>query len=159
MELLPLFEWFDQSALAGISKSYGGVFAMVQAVHLSSLALLGGMVIAMDLRLLNLLMVSVPAETVVNETRRWIGWALVMITISGIYQAAAVAIKLYYNTFFWAKMSGLLLGLIILYGIKLPLFDRYGLDSMRPLTVKIIATASLVTWFSVAATGRWIGFS
>ena len=159
MELLTFFEWLDQTSLAEVSKAYGGLFAFVQAIHLSSLALLGGMIIAMDLRLLNLLLVSVPAETVVNETRRWIGWALVLITLSGLYQASAVAIKLYYNSFFWAKMSGLLLGLILLYGVKLPLFDRFGVEALRPLTLRVVATASLVTWVSVAATGRWIGFS
>lgn len=159
MDLLFLFEWLDQSLLATISKSAGGVFAIVQTVHLGSLALLGGMVIAMDLRLLNLLLVNVAAEVVVAETRKWIGWALVAITLSGIYQASAVAIKLYYNSFFWAKMTGLIVALILLYGIKLPLINRVGTASLSPLSLRIMALGSLITWFSVAATGRWIGFS
>ena len=159
MDLLFLFQWLDGSALASFSKSAGGVFAIVQAVHLGSLALLGGMVIAMDLRLLNLLLVSVPAEVVVTETRKWIAWALMAIVLSGIYQASAVATKLYYNSFFWAKMTGLLIGLILLYGIKLRLIDRVGIASLSPLSLRIMALASLITWISVAATGRWIGFS
>ena len=79
--------------------------------------------------------------------------------VSGIYQASAVAIKLYYNSFFWAKMTGLAVGLILLYGIKLPLIDRVGIASLSPLSLRTMALGSLITWFSVAATGRWIGFS
>ena len=45
MDLLFIFEWLDTSFLADMSKAYGGVFAVVQMVHLVSLALLGGAVL------------------------------------------------------------------------------------------------------------------
>ncbi|MFT5013695.1 MAG: hypothetical protein ACI9HA_002354 [Dinoroseobacter sp.] len=158
MDLLFLFEWLDTSLLATLSKSNGGIFALVQTVHLLSLALLGGMVIVLDLRLLNLLLKDVPLLIVVVETKKWIGVALVTITLSGIYQASAVAIKLYYNSFFWSKMAGLAIALLLYYAIKLPLLNR-GVDNFHPWTIKLVAVASLTTWFGVAATGRWIGFS
>ena len=69
MELLAFFEWWDASILAEVAKSSGGVFAVVQTVHLFSLALLGGMVIATDLRLLNLVLVEVPAVLIEGKRR------------------------------------------------------------------------------------------
>ena len=63
MDLLFLFEWLDSSFLATLSKAYGGVFAVVQMFHLLSMAVLGGMVLVGDLRLLNLVMTDVPSET------------------------------------------------------------------------------------------------
>ncbi|MDA0790609.1 MAG: hypothetical protein O2780_14265 [Proteobacteria bacterium] len=158
MELLFIFEWLDTSTLAGISKAYGGVFAMVQTVHLVSIALLGGMVLVSDLRLLNLLLTSVPVPQVMDTTRKWITIALITVTLSGVYQASAVAIKLYHNSSFWAKMAGFAMGLLFLYVVKWPLL-RHGVDSLNPWTVRLVAVASLTIWFSVAATGRWIGFS
>ncbi len=159
MELLAFFEWWDASILAEVAKSSGGVFAVVQTVHLFSLALLGGMVIATDLRLLNLVLVEVPVIEVIESTQKWINRALVALALSGIYQASAVAIKLYYNSFFWSKMAGLAIGLTLVYLIKLPLLRNNDVDELNPWSVRLIAIASLMTWFSVAATGRWIGFS
>jgi len=33
------------------------------------------------------------------------------------------------------------------------------LSVVSPLVVKLTAVASIMVWFTVAATGRWIGFS
>jgi len=30
---------------------------------------------------------------------------------------------------------------------------------LNPVVVKMVAVASMLVWFMVAATGRWIGFS
>ena len=154
--MLFFFEWIDTSLLAQISKAYGGVFAIVQTVHLTSLALLGGMIITTDLRLMNILMRDIPLNIVITNTQRWINYALIAISLSGIYQMSAVAIKLYYNSFFWSKMAAFAMGLVFLYAIKLPLLRHKDLS---PRLTKLIAAASLTTWFSVAASGRWIGFS
>ncbi|MEM7364435.1 MAG: DUF6644 family protein [Pseudomonadota bacterium] len=158
MDLLILFEWLDTSWLASVSKAWGGVFAMVQTVHLSAMAMLGGMILATDLRLLNVLLRDVPVEVVVQNTQKWINYALFAMVLSGIYMSSAVAIKLYYNMFFWSKMAGLAMGVGFLYLIKYPLL-RDGVSSLRPVTVKLVALASLMIWFSVAASGRWIGFT
>ena len=158
MDVYFFFDWLDTSWLASISKSYGGLFAIVQFVHLSAMAMLGGMVLTADLRLLNVLLKDVPAKAVLENTQRWISFALLAIILSGIYMMSAVAIKLYYNTFFWSKMAGLVLGLLFVYGIKSPMRKR-GLEQFRPWVVQLVAAASLLIWFSVAASGRWIGFS
>ena len=156
MDTLALFEWLDASVLAQVSKSSGGVFALIQTIHLASLALLGGMVIATDLRLMNILMKDIPIKLVVAGTQRWINYALVTISLSGIYQMSAVAIKLYHNSFFWSKMAAFSLSLLFLYLIKLPVLRQ---PNLSPWLLKILAAASLTTWFTVAASGRWIGFS
>ena len=158
MDTLAFFQWLDTSLLADISKAYGGVFAIVQTVHLGSMALLGGMLLLLNLRLLGVVMTDVHADTIVAGSRRWIGWALVGMTLSGIYMASAVAIKLYYNDFFWSKMAGFAMGLAFLYGLKFPLLKQ-GVDEIGVWTVRLVALASLTIWFSVAASGRGIGFS
>ena len=82
MELLFIFEWLDTSILADISKAYGGVFAVVQMVHLVSLALLGGAVLITDLRLLGLVLRDVPSEVVASNMDRWFTLALIVMAIS-----------------------------------------------------------------------------
>lgn len=158
MDLLPLFEWLDASLLADAAKAYGGVFAVVQMFHLLGLALLGGTVILGDLRLLGVLMTDVPSAVVTRNTQMWFDVALAVLLLSGVFMSAAVAIKLYYNEMFWGKMTALGLGLVFVYAIRRPLL-RYDHDELSPRALRLVAVCSLVIWFSVAACGRWIGFS
>ncbi len=158
MELLPFFEWAEASLLGSIGKNYGGVYAIGQSLHLMSLALLGGTVLVTDLRLLNVMLRDVPSEQVVENAHKWFKVALVIIIATGIFMAAAVATRMYYNSFYWAKMTALVTGIVFVFAIKRPLLRRPH-EQINPLVLKFVAVASLVIWFSVAATGRWIGFS
>ena len=158
MDLEFLFEAIDTSGFAAFVKAYGGLFALVQTVHLAAMAILGGMLLVTDLRLLGVLLREVPADDIVEATRKWIGYALAVMILSGVYMSFAVAVKLYFNYFFWSKMAALGIGCVFLYFIKLPLLSR-GVDQLGTWTVRLVAMASLMVWFSVAASGRWIGFS
>jgi hypothetical protein len=158
MDLLFLFEWLDTSFLADLSKAYGGVFAVIQMFHLLGLSLMGGMIFVSDLRLLGVLLKDVPSETVVENTQKWFSVALAVMILSGVFMSSAVAIKLYYNEMFWAKMTGLFLGIVFVYTVRRPLL-RYAHDSISPWALKMTAISSIVIWLTVAACGRWIGFS
>ena len=158
MELLFIFEWLDTSILADISKAYGGVFAVVQMIHLVSLALLGGAVLITDLRLLGLVLRDVPSEVVAGNMDRWFTLALIIMAISGIFMSSAVAIKLYFNEMFWAKMIGLCVGTLFIYFVKRPLL-AYPHDTINVWALRLLAISSIAIWFTVAASGRWIGFS
>ena len=158
MDLLFVFEWLDASILADMSKAYGGVFAMVQVVHLVALAMLGGAVLVSDLRLLGILLIDVSSESVVNNMDRWFSRALIVIAVSGVFMSSAVAIKLYYNEMFWAKMIGLSFGAAFVYFVRRPLL-RHPHQTINVWSIRLIAVSSMIIWFPVAASGRWIGFS
>ena len=158
MDMLFLLEWLDQSSLASVSKANGGVFAFVQMIHLLALAMLGGTVLAADLRLLGLVLKDLPSELVLENTQRWFNRALVVLVLSGIFMSSAVALKLYYNSMFWAKMAALLVGVVFVYAVRRPLL-QFAHDTINPSLLKLVAASSSMVWFAVAASGRWIGFS
>ena len=158
MSLLPFFEWLETSPLGQLAKSYGGVYATAQSIHLVSLALLGGTVIVTDLRLLNVMLRDVPSEVVVEAAHKCFKVGLTVIMISGVFMVAGVAQKAYFNAFYWAKMLALAVGIVFVFAIKRPLL-RQAHQQINPLTLKLVALASLTVWFTVAACGRWIGFS
>ena len=158
MDLYPFFDWLDTSILADIAKAYGGVFAVVQMFHLLGMSMLGGMVLVGDLRLLNILLKDVPSEQVIKNTQKWFNVALAIVMTSGIFMSSAVAMKLYYNEMFWAKMTSLGFGITFVYVIRRPLL-KFKHDTLNPWTLKLIAATSISIWFTVAAAGRWIGFS
>lgn len=158
MDLLFLFEWLDTSLLAQMSKAYGGVFAVVQMFHLLGRALLGGMVLVGDLRLLGVVMTDVPSNDVLRDTEKWFTAGLLLMLVSGVFMSSAVALKLYYNEMYWAKMAALAIGVLFVYGVRRPLL-RHDHATIAPLTLRMVAVASILIWFTVAASGRWIGFS
>lgn len=159
MDVFPFFEWLDTSILADVSKAYGGVFAVVQMFHLLGLAVMGGTVILADLRLLGVLMTGVPSRIVVENTHRLFTIALIVLILSGTFMASAVSLKLYYNEAFWAKMSGLGIGILFVYFIRKPLLLKFDHDTINPWALRLTALCSITIWFTVAASGRWIGFS
>lgn len=158
MDVLFLFEMLDQSGLATLSKANGGVFAVVQMFHLVALAMLGGMVLVGDLRLLGVVLRDLPSELVLENTQRWFNRALVVLVLSGVFMSSAVALKLFYNGMFWAKMAALSVGVIFVYAVRRPLLN-FSHDTLDPRLLKLVAVSSIVVWFTVAACGRWIGFS
>ena len=55
-------------------------------------------------------------------------------------------------------MLALTAGVLFTFTIKRPLLVD-GIENLNPWVVRAVAVASLTVWFTVAATGRWIGFS
>ena len=156
--LYSLFEWLEASPLGAFMKDLPATFAIVEAVHLMGLALLGGAVLAADLRLLNVLLRDVPSNVVTSQAHRWFKIALWILVCTGVPMLAGVATKCYHNPFYWTKMIALAIGILFVFTLKQPLL-RSDHSAVRPMTLKLMALASMSVWFLVAASGRWIGFS
>lgn len=158
--LLPAFEWIKYSTPIGvIGTTYGSIYATVEAMHLISMATIGGVVLATDLRLLNVVMRDVPSEVLVNGTYKTFKVALVVAILTGIFCAAGVADKVYYMQVFWIKMLVLAAGSAFMIFIKQPLLSGVPHSEINPWSIRLLAVTSILIWFTVAATGRWIGFS
>jgi hypothetical protein len=156
--LYPFFEWLEASALGAFVKDQAATFAIIEAVHLIGLALLGGAVLAADLRLLNVVMRDVPSNVVTEQAHRWFKVGLWILLLTGVPMLAGVATKCYQNPYYWTKMTALAIGILFVFTLKQPLL-RGDHALLKPMTLKLLAVASMSVWFVVAASGRWIGFS
>ena len=158
--LLPFFEWLKYSSWIGyLGITYGSIYATIQAVHLISMAIIGGTVLVTDLRLLGVLLKDIPSETITKGTHQCFKYSLSVAIATGIFCAAGVADKVYYMSVFWIKMLALLVGSCFMFFIKQPLLNSRSHSEIDPWILRILAVASITIWFTVAATGRWIGFS
>jgi hypothetical protein len=158
MNLLSFFEWLEASPIGVFVKDQAATFAVIEAVHLMALALLGAAVVSADLRLLNVVMRDIPSNKVTDEAHRWFKVALVALLVTGFFMLAGVATKCYHNPFYWAKMCALAIGIVFVFAVRAPLL-RKDHTQLNPWTLKLVALASMSIWFVVAASGRWIGFS
>jgi len=155
--LLPFFEWMETTWFGYVGKTWGGAFATIQAGHLVSLGVLGGAVLFSDGRLLGLYS-SLPLRDVIDGSHQVFKWALAVVVFTGVFMVCGVAVKVYYLPVFWYKMLTLSVGVLFAFYVRKPLVDR-DLSDVSPLVIKLTAVASIMVWFTVAATGRWIGFS
>tara|TARA_Y100000766_G_C18607780_1_gene459825 strand:+ start:106 stop:675 length:570 start_codon:yes stop_codon:yes gene_type:complete len=152
------FEWMETTWFGVIGKTWGAAFAFVQTIHLLSLALLGGAVLAAEGRVLGILLTDISTRIVIDRCHILLVWALVILISTGVFMACGVALKVYYLPVFWYKMLALVAGILFHFYVRRPLL-RFDLEKINPMIVKMTALSSILVWFMVAATGRWIGFS
>jgi hypothetical protein len=157
-QLLPLFEWSETTLFGYIGKTWGAAFAVVEAFHLLAMAVMGGAILLSDARLLGLAFTDTPIRDITQPAHKVFVWALAVILLTGVFMACGVAMKIYYLTVFWYKMLALGAGMLFVFFIKQPLLAKNP-DAANPWVLRAVAIASLMVWFTVAACGRWIGFS
>jgi hypothetical protein len=152
------FSWLETSALGAFVKDQGATFATIEAVHLMALAVLGGSVLVSDLRLCNVVLTDVPSKTVTDNAHKYFKISLIVLLVTGFVMLSGVAVKCYHNFYYWVKMAALAAGILFAFFVRAPLLQRDHAE-LNPMTLKLVALASMSLWFLVAASGRWIGFS
>jgi hypothetical protein len=155
MSLYPLFSALEAGSVGTTIKQSVWLFPAIEAVHLLALALLGGALLMLDLRLLGVGLSQQSTSSVERGARPWLFAALVTMVASGVLIGLSEALKLYDKPAFWVKMASLAVALVFTFAVKLPLARR----DVSGLGAKALAVFSLGAWLMVALAGRWIGFS
>ena len=158
MESERLFNFFDQLEQSFIGETIRNsiwMFPVIEAFHLIGLAILGGSILAGDLRLLGLLLSTKPINYVIGQTTLILKLGLIILVSTGIPLFLSEAIKCYYSRAFWIKMSALLIGLVFLLTIRNPM-SLSAVEGNNKL--KLIGFIYISVWAIVAGSGRWIGF-
>ncbi len=156
MTLFEVFDRLEQTALGAAVRDSVWLFPVIEAGHLLGLAVLGGSVLLLDLRLLGLGLGARPVAYVREQTGPWVVAALVVLVATGIPLFLSEAVKCYFSPAFWVKMGALAAALVFTFGVRNRLAGREGLG---PAAARMLGTASMALWLTVAAAGRWIGFS
>jgi hypothetical protein len=156
--MLPYFQWFETTFLGLWIKNSAWAFAVIESVHLLALAVIGGAVLMLDMRMLGLGLKRQSISDVAREAWPWLLVSLVVMLATGFALFASEATKCYYSTPFWVKMMSLALAMAFTFTVR----KRVSLAEegrVRPALLKLVALVSLTLWFGVGAGGRWIGFS
>lgn len=152
------FELCEQSWLGDAIRSSKWLFPVIESFHLLALAVIGGAVLLVNLRLCGLGIRSQTPAQLWRDTRPWLIGSLTVLLVSGLMLYTSEAIKLYYNNAFWVKMGSLLAAMLFTFTV-VQRVARADESSVNPLWSKTVAVLSLVFWSGVGVGGRWIGFS
>jgi hypothetical protein len=156
--LLQFFLWSESTALGAAIRESHWLFPAIMAVHLLALALIGGAILVVDLRLFGLGLRRQPVAQLARDAEPWLMGSLLVMVMTGILLFLSDPLKCYYSTPFWVKMSSLSLAIVFAFTVRRTVAAA---DETRvgPLWSKLVALISLTLWGTVAWGGRWIGMS
>ncbi|MSV28880.1 MAG: hypothetical protein EXQ52_09070 [Bryobacterales bacterium] len=154
MNLLPLFQWFEATPIGTVVRESLWMFPVIECVHLLALAMLGGAVLVVDLRLLGLGLRAQPIAELARKVNPWMVGSLAAIVATGIPMFLSESVKCYYSPPFWYKMGLLALAATFAFTVR----RRVLADCSRPVLGRMTAAVSLALWFGVGFSGRWIAF-
>ena len=157
MSVLSFFQWCAASALGTAIRDSRWLFPVIEAVHLLGLAMMGGFVLLVDMRLMGLSMPRKPVAALAREIQPWLIGALSVMLITGLLLYTSEPLKLYYNPAFWMKMSFLTSAIVYTFTVRRTVLAA---DETRvgPVWGKLVALVSIALWAGVGVGGRAIGF-
>jgi hypothetical protein len=156
MSLLPFFQWCENSGLIVAMRGSKWLFPVIESTHLMGLALIGGAVLLVDLRLLGFGFQHQPVAVVARDAYRWLRVSLMVMLPTGWLLFMASAVKCYFLPVFWLKMSALAVALLFTFSVR----HRVAMapeTSWDPSRAKLVAIVSLSLWTTVAISGRLVG--
>jgi hypothetical protein len=159
--LLALLQWIQNTGLFVYLRSSAYLYPVILALHLSAIALFGGMIILTDLSLLGWIPRQVSAAAVVDGLRVPKRIGLLMAATFGLLLFCCKAEQYYYNIYFRAKL--LLFALVAVHALAFrgPVYKRPY--QMMPVGVtnrqaRLAALLSLLLWIGILTAGRAIGY-
>ncbi len=153
----PLFQWFEATNIGTIVRESLWLFPVIECVHLLALALLGGAVLVLDLRLLGFGLTAQPVASLARRMEPWLIGALITIIGTGIPMFLSEAIKCYFSPPFFFKISVLVIATIYTFTVRRRVASAEPGRIAQGL-VRLTAAVSITLWFGVSFAGRWIAF-
>jgi hypothetical protein len=154
-----IHSWFmtlAHSPLGHAMQTSKWAFAAVEMVHLVALALLGGSVLVIDLRLLGLLFRGVQARALGCDLGRVLLASLAVMVASGVALVSEEAGKCYASPAFRWKMALLAAAVTFYFTLHRRALERTGTGA-PDLWCRAAGAVSLMLWLGVGVAGRAIG--
>ena len=152
---LAFCRWCNGSFFGHGIRDSAWLFPFVEVFHLLALALLGGILILINLSLLGVRFGNASTRELARELKPWMIGSILVMLLSGFLLFSTEAVKMYGNWAFQLKMLFLLLALLFTLTIyRQVIHAPRAAVGLRALTALI----SLLLWLGVGLGGRAIGY-
>jgi hypothetical protein len=152
------FNWIEHTRHGTIIRDSIWQFAAIEAVHLLALAVIGGAVLIVDLRLMGWTLRRQPVKQIARDAEPFLIGSLSMMLLTGyLLMASLAASKYYVNLAFQLKMVFLLLAIVFTFTVRRWLIYKDDSD-INPNLARVVAVVSVLLWSGVGIMGRGIGF-
>jgi len=158
---LDFCEWLAATPASIALHESRYVFLGVLTTHVMTLCVFAGMAAIVDLRLLGLMMLRVPASELLARLLPWVAGGFALMAASGSLLFFAAPVDRYDNVFFRAKLI-----LLAAAGVNVWLFHKtayrrvaeWDLDPIPPLDVRAAGGISLALWAAIIVAGRMMPY-
>ena len=150
-------QWSEKTPLGAAIRNSEYAFPIIEFFHLAALAVIGGAVLVVDMRLLGLGLKKTSVAQLAKDAQPYVTGSLMVMLVTGVCLYTSEATKCYASAAFWIKMASLALAMIFTYTIK----KHVTAGDEKTVSIgtgKLVGLVSIVLWFGVAWGGRWIGF-
>jgi hypothetical protein len=162
LQLQELISYFENSALADNIRENDLLFPLIESVHVVSICLVVGSILAVDLRLLGLASLDRSVSRVTRGILPLTWFAFAVAVASGSLMFISNATKYLENGYFIAKLVLICvagLNMMIFHAISARNQPQWDNKARLPLPARLAGGLSILLWISVVACGRWIGFT
>lgn len=155
--LLLFCQWALNSSFGHGVRDSVWLFPAIEICHLLGLAVLGGTVLVLNLRLMNLRFSNEPVAELARDVEPLMIGSVIVMLVSGFFLFSSEAVKMYDNVAFHYKMLFLLLAIVFTFTI----YRRVVMSPegrVSPFWRFSVALLSLALWAGVGLAGRAIGY-
>lgn len=146
-----LARWLTGSWLSNLVTAHGWIVPAIQVVHIVAIAAVVIAALLINLRALGVMETGLPARAVQARWLPVIGWAVVVLALTGVLLIASEPGRALFRWVFWVKL-GLIVVALAVTNLHRRLADGTGV-------ARLVAVISLVLWFAVILAGRWIAYA
>ena len=155
--MLQFAQWCNNSRVAEAIRDSPWIFPTLEIVHLVGLAVLGGTILIVDLRLVGMGLKQLSSAQLAAQVAPWTRAALAAMLTSGALMFTSEAIDCYHSPPFRVKMVLLLAATTFMFTVRQRVI-RGGTGASSPGIERLTGITSLGLWAGVAAAGRAIAF-
>ena len=156
----PFFIWLEATSLSTWIREEPSVFAFltILTVHTIGMALVVGIGVALDFRIL-----GVAPQVPIVEMKRffpamWVG--LWLNVVSGAALLIGYPTKALTNPVFFLKLAFIALALVILQAMRRRVVrDGVPAEGPMPTRLRMLAVASILSWAGAIASGRLLAYT
>lgn len=157
-----IFQWLQDTPFAEAVRASDVLFPWFESVHVLAITLVLGSIAVIDLRLLGVASRGDPLSRMLREVLpiTWLAFAIALLTGTALFASNAV---MYADNFpFRMKMLVMLvagLNMLAFHFITCRRISASEKPGKLPTGARFAGGFSIVSWLSIVAFGRWIGFT
>ena len=160
--LLSCCQWLEGTTASAYIRESIWTYPIIESTHVLGLCVFIGFLLFWDLRLVGVVLRSVPVSEVWRRLIPWITAGGVLMVVSGILLFISDPVRFYGNIFFRIKTFGLVLALLnalaFHFGIEKQLVNWDTAD-VTPRAAKLAGGVSIFLWAVIIVCGRLVAYN
>jgi hypothetical protein len=159
--ITPLLKALEKTSISIFVSQSQGAFSGLLMIHVAAAAIVFGMIVVVDLRLMGIASTNCSVTDLCREALPWTWTAFIISAITGVLLFTGQPVKYWANYAFQAKVALLALAavnMLVFQFMTIRSVSKWNRAAAMPVMAKLAGAISLTCWIAVVAYGRWTAF-